>query len=92
MTTAAEWDAEVERIEGLAASRTMTEAEWRLRDKAKAKALIARRAEAGIPARSCGVTGAEADIEANYPGGLAAFRRGEPIDRTPYHKGDTHAD
>ncbi len=34
------------------------------------------------------VTGAEADIEANYPGGYAAFVQGEPRDRTPYHKGE----
>lgn len=39
----------------------------------------------GLPG---GFTGAEADIEANYPGGLAAFRRDEPVDRTPHHKGE----
>jgi hypothetical protein len=35
-------------------------------------------------------TGALADIEANYPGGLAAFERDEAsdIDRTPRHKGE----
>ena len=38
------------------------------------------------PRRS--VTGAEADIEANYPGGLAAYRRDEPTDRTPSHETD----
>lgn len=35
-----------------------------------------------------GVTGAEADIEANYPGGLAAFRRDDRRDPTPCHKGE----
>jgi hypothetical protein len=44
-------------------------------------------ASARTPAPAC-ITGAEADIEANYPCGLAAFRRGEPADRTPHHKGE----
>lgn len=39
-----------------------------------------------LAGRSTG--GDEADINANYPGGLAAFRRDEPVDRTPYHKGE----
>jgi hypothetical protein len=36
------------------------------------------------------ITGADADIEANYPGGLAAHRRDEldDHDRTPSHKAD----
>ena len=40
--------------------------------------------------RPASVTGADADIEANYPGGLAAFRRDEAgdVNRTPIHKGD----
>lgn len=52
--------------------------------------LAAARASHPAPATTqpLGVTGDEADIEANYPGGLAAFRRDDPADRTPRHKGE----
>lgn len=49
----------------------------------------ARHEQSGEAAAIAGAGGGEADIEANYEGGLAAFRRGadREIDRTPRYKG-----
>lgn len=64
------------------------------REEAEDRAIDAMFAELESPTpttkRQVAITGADSDIEANYPGGLAAFRRDESsdIDRTPSHRND----